>query len=88
LEFGNQSGVRVCDSVWVAKPESWGISELELEEHRRDSMYLYRLTDDGWVEKDPNLRKKNEDTRLSLGVFHCWKGMFSVVSPSLDGPAQ
>jgi hypothetical protein len=29
LDVGNQSGVRVCDSIGVPKPSSRGISELE-----------------------------------------------------------
>ncbi len=29
LKLGNQSGVRVCDSVLATKARSWGISKLE-----------------------------------------------------------
>jgi hypothetical protein len=87
LKLGNQSGVRVCDSVSVTKAKSWDISELE--GHGTDAVkndaYLYQLIDAGWVEQDLNLEK---DARQNHGAFHCWKKMVSTASLSLDNLAQ
>ncbi len=41
--------------------------------------------DDGWVEQDLNLER---GAVQNPGGFHCWKGMISTASPSLDDLAQ
>ena len=86
LKLGNHSGVRVCDSVLATKAKSWGISKLEAEDViQLNDAYRCQLIDAGWVEQDLNLEK---GAVQNLGAFHCWKGMISTASLSLDDLAQ